>query len=123
MPGLLQLRGFQTVCLLLLLPPPLPPLLLHPAAAAAASCSQRLLRGWLIGTRCTHCRACHRTTLPLKKGLSSSAALCVLVARAFNQAYGLRLTTRGEMQYAYDGERMTPSQVGGKAGGGCWLGG
>ncbi len=53
-----------------------------------------------------------RTTLPLKKGLSSSAALCVLVARAFNQAYGLRLTTRGEMQYAYDGERMTPSQVG-----------
>lgn len=53
-----------------------------------------------------------RTTLPLKKGLSSSAALCVLVARAFNRAYGLRLTTRGEMQYAYDGERMTPSQVG-----------
>lgn len=52
-----------------------------------------------------------RTTLPLKKGLSSSAALCVLVARAFNRAYGLKLTTRGEMQYAYEGERMTPSQV------------
>lgn len=36
----------------------------------------------------------------------------MLVARAFSRAYGLRLTTRGEMQYAYDGERMTPSQVG-----------
>ena len=35
----------------------------------------------------------------------------MLVARAFNRAYGLRLTTRGEMQYAYEGERMTPSQV------------
>ncbi|KAL4857393.1 hypothetical protein ACK3TF_002272 [Chlorella vulgaris] len=54
----------------------------------------------------------HKTTLPLKKGLSSSAALCVLVARAFNRAYGLKLTTRGEMQYAYEGERMTPSQCG-----------
>ncbi|PSC73195.1 GHMP kinase [Micractinium conductrix] len=52
------------------------------------------------------------TSLPLKKGLSSSAAVCVLVARAFNRAYGLRLTTRGEMQYAYEGERMTPSQCG-----------
>lgn len=54
----------------------------------------------------------YRTTLPLKKGLSSSAALCVLVARAFNRAYGLKLTTRGEMQYAYEGERITPSQCG-----------
>ena len=55
----------------------------------------------------------YRTTLPLKKGLSSSAALCVLVARAFNRVYGLQLTTRGEMQVAYEGERLTPSQVGG----------
>lgn len=54
----------------------------------------------------------YRTTLPLKKGLSSSAALCVLLARAFNRVHGLRLTTRGEMQYAYEGERMTPSQCG-----------
>ncbi len=52
------------------------------------------------------------TTLPLKKGLSSSAAICVLVARAFNKLYGLKLSTRGEMQYAYDGERMTPSRCG-----------
>lgn len=52
------------------------------------------------------------TTLPMKKGLSSSAALCVLVARAFNETYGLGLTTRGEMQAAYVGERLTPSQCG-----------
>lgn len=54
----------------------------------------------------------YRTTLPLKKGLSSSAAICVLVTRAFNRLYGLRLSTRGEMQYAYEGERMTPSRCG-----------
>lgn len=34
------------------------------------------------------------------------------VARAFNQVYGLRLTTRGEMEVAYQGERLTPSQCG-----------
>lgn len=106
----------------------------------------------------------YRTTLPLKKGLSSSAAFCVLVgalptagtqpaklggraeamaacpaplastkqptssgelssigrcdagllqvARAFNRAYNLRLTVRGEMEYAYQGERLTPSMCG-----------
>lgn len=100
----------------------------------------------------------YKTTLPLKKGLSSSAAFCVLVARTFNQVragreralgtlgqgcplnqggsvelsalsiattvilgdpcscclqvFGLRLTTRGEMAYAYQGERLTPSQCG-----------
>lgn len=54
----------------------------------------------------------YRTTLPLKKGLSSSAAVCVLVARAFNRLYGLQMSTRGEMQYAYEGERLTPSRCG-----------
>lgn len=98
----------------------------------------------------------HTTTLPLKKGLSSSAAICVLVgvthwsscddrhgwlaspvhalparcptppnhlhpqhtpptaqvARAFNRLFNLRLSTRGEMQYAYEGERLTPSRCG-----------
>ncbi|PRW33024.1 GHMP kinase [Chlorella sorokiniana] len=75
----------------------------------AAGTAYRLLVDFGVGGLCIDN---YRTTLPLKKGLSSSAALCVLVARAFNQAYGLRLTTRGEMQYAYDGERMTPSQCG-----------
>ena len=32
-------------------------------------------------------------TLPMKSGLSSSAAICVLVARAFNQLYNLNLNT------------------------------
>jgi galactokinase len=54
----------------------------------------------------------HTTTLPLKKGLSSSAALCVLVARAFNSVYSLGLTLRGEMHFAFEGERMTPSMCG-----------
>ena len=52
------------------------------------------------------------TTLPLKKGLSSSAAVCVLTARAFNRLYNLKMTTRGEMEYAYQGEILTPSQCG-----------
>ena len=38
------------------------------------------------------------SSLPPGKGLSSSAALSVLVARVFNQLYGLRLTTAGEME-------------------------
>ena len=52
------------------------------------------------------------TTLPLKKGLSSSAASFVLVARAFSVAFQLRLSARGEMAYAYAGERETPSLCG-----------
>ena len=52
------------------------------------------------------------TDLPVKKGLSSSAAVCVLVARAFNRIYDLKLTTRGEMELAYQGEVTTPSRCG-----------
>ena len=54
----------------------------------------------------------HTATLPHGKGLSSSAAACVLVARAFNRTYGLQLTTRGEMELAYQGEISTPSRCG-----------
>lgn len=52
------------------------------------------------------------TDLPVKKGLSSSAAICVLVARAFNQVYDLKLTVREEMEFAYLGETTTPSRCG-----------
>ena len=52
------------------------------------------------------------TDLPVKKGLSSSAAISVLVARAFNRTYDLKMTTRGEMEYAYRGETTTPSRCG-----------
>lgn len=50
--------------------------------------------------------------LPLKSGLSSSAAICVLVARAFNQLYDLKMNIKGEMQAAFRGEQRTPSRCG-----------
>ena len=50
--------------------------------------------------------------LPLAQGLSSSAAICVLVARAFDTLYGLGLSRRDEMALAYAGERRTGSQCG-----------
>lgn len=54
----------------------------------------------------------YKTDLPIKKGLSSSAAICVLAARAFNRLYDLKLTVRGEMELAYQGEITTPSRCG-----------
>ena len=51
-------------------------------------------------------------TLPMKKGLSSSAAICVLVVKAFNQLYRLNMSTLGIMQAAYRGEQRTPSRCG-----------
>lgn len=51
-------------------------------------------------------------TLPMKKGLSSSAAVCCLVAKAFNELYGLHIAIRGIMQIAYRGELMTGSRCG-----------
>ena len=52
------------------------------------------------------------TDMPIKKGLSSSAAISVLTARAFNRVYDLKLTIRGEMELAYQGEITTPSRCG-----------
>ncbi len=54
----------------------------------------------------------YKTDLPMKKGLSSSAAVSVLTARAFNRIYDLKMTTRGEMELAYQGEITTPSRCG-----------
>jgi UTP-glucose-1-phosphate uridylyltransferase/mevalonate kinase len=54
----------------------------------------------------------YRTDLPIKKGLSSSAAVCVLAVRAFNRVYDLKMTVRGEMEHAYQGEITTPSRCG-----------
>ncbi len=54
----------------------------------------------------------YKTDLPIKKGLSSSAAISVLAARAFNRVYDLKLTVRGEMELAYQGEITTPSRCG-----------
>ena len=54
----------------------------------------------------------YRTTLPFKKGLSSSAAVCVLTARAQSRLYHLHLTILQEMDYAFLGETTTPSKCG-----------
>lgn len=53
-----------------------------------------------------------KVTLPMKKGLSSSAAICCIVAKAFNELYGLNISTRGIMQIAYRGELLTGSRCG-----------
>jgi galactokinase len=50
--------------------------------------------------------------LPLKKGVSSSAAVCILVAKAFNQCFGLRMLPHELMDVSYAGERLTGSQCG-----------
>ncbi len=64
----------------------------------------------------------YQTDLPIKKGLSSSAAICVLAARAFNRLYDLKLTIRDEMELAYQGEITTPSRCG-RMDQGCAFGG
>lgn len=53
-----------------------------------------------------------QSDLPAGKGLSSSAALAVAVARAFNRLYQLGLSVTGEMELAYSGERLTGSLCG-----------
>ncbi len=50
--------------------------------------------------------------LPLRKGVSSSAAVCILIAKAFDAVYDLRLFPHELMEIAYSGERLTGSQCG-----------
>lgn len=52
----------------------------------------------------------HTTTLPMKKGLSSSAAVCVLIAQCFDVVYDLSMSTSEVMEVAYVGEMCTPSR-------------
>ncbi len=54
----------------------------------------------------------YKTTLPIKRGLSSSASICVLVAEAFNKIYELGCTKKRIMELAYFGETTTPSRCG-----------
>jgi galactokinase len=54
----------------------------------------------------------YKTDLPIKKGLSSSASVCVATARAFDKIYDLHLTDRRIMELAYLGETVTPSRCG-----------
>ena len=50
--------------------------------------------------------------LPLQKGVSSSAAVCILVAKAFDHVYELGLFPHELMETAYLGEKLTGSQCG-----------
>ena len=54
----------------------------------------------------------HTADLPPARGLSSSAAISVLVARAMGTVAGLDLDPGQEMDLAYEGERRTGSQCG-----------
>lgn len=54
----------------------------------------------------------HKRSLPMKKGLSSSAAVCVMTARAFNRIHSLNLSIEDEMELAYRGELLTGSHCG-----------
>ena len=54
----------------------------------------------------------HSMDLPLRKGVSSSAAVCILVAKAFNAVYDLGLFPHELMEIAYLGEKLTGSQCG-----------
>ncbi len=54
----------------------------------------------------------HRMDLPLKKGVSSSAAVCIGMAKAFDAVYNLNLFPHELMDLAYLGERLTGAQCG-----------
>jgi galactokinase len=75
------------------------------AAGVAAEVSERYRTGGV-------CITATDLDLPIRRGLSSSAAICVLVARAFNEVHGLGLSVREEMELAYRGEIATGSQCG-----------
>jgi mevalonate kinase len=55
---------------------------------------------------------CSRSNLHIKKGLASSAAVCIATARAFNKVYKLNLTTHDEIDIAYHGEQLCNSHCG-----------
>ena len=73
-----------------------------------AGVASYMIRKYKVGGLMIH----NRMNLPIRKGLSSSASICVLVARAFSHIYDLGLTRRQEMECAYQGEILTSSECG-----------
>ena len=55
---------------------------------------------------------CEKMTLPMKKGLASSAAVCVSIIRMYNLLYDLNLSVEEEMALAYEAEISTGSMCG-----------
>ena len=50
--------------------------------------------------------------LPIKKGLSSSAAISILLVKAFNSLYNLNLSEHEIKEIAYEGEHLAGSKCG-----------
>ena len=46
----------------------------------------------------------YKTTLPMRKGLSSSAAVCVLIVKCFADVYDIELDMATIMELAYLGQ-------------------
>ena len=76
--------------------------------AAGVACLMHDLRGVRGGIELV----IQAMDLPLKKGVASSAAVCILVAKAFDAVYGLHLFPHELMELAYQGEKLTASQCG-----------
>ncbi|MFI5365297.1 MAG: mevalonate kinase [Candidatus Binatia bacterium] len=76
----------------------------YAAGVAAEICKRRHAGGVRINVEAMD--------LPIGRGLSSSAAICVLTARAFNQVHRLRLSVQEEIEIAYRGELAAGSQCG-----------
>lgn len=55
---------------------------------------------------------CEKMTLPMGKGLASSAAICVAIIRLYNFLYELGLSVEEEMALAYDAEISTGAMCG-----------
>ena len=53
-----------------------------------------------------------KNDLPIKKGLSSSAAICITVAKAYNELYNLNLNKEDIKEIAYEGEHLAKSNCG-----------
>lgn len=89
---------------------------LHHARTTSCAWRYGAAVAYIMSTRFQHARGIDvriiSETLPPAKGFSSSAALCVLIARAFNITYGLSLTPRAEMDIAFAAERLTGSACG-----------
>ena len=55
---------------------------------------------------------CTKVTMPVKKGLSSSAAICMGIIRSYNLIYNLNISVDSEMELAYEAETSTGSKCG-----------
>ena len=55
---------------------------------------------------------CTKMTLPIKKGLASSAAICMAIIRAYNEVYSLKISIEEEMELAYQAENLIGSKCG-----------